>query len=564
MLKIDLDLLSLMTSPTTRGKAARSLAEQFGAKDLIIFDYDDEVGRFLPSLGFPQTIRGGKRWQELLVECSAKGSARSSLVFPTGPDTVAITAIKFDQLIWAFSGENLQTGGQIEDWRRLDINLAKMLKSERSAVKQESQNQILRELTNDLRSYANALNTAKSDLNKALQETEEARTLAEQANATKSAFLANMSHEIRTPLSAILGYNSLLKDPSLSSKDQNQFIDTIDRNGKALTRIIDDILDLAKVEAGKLEVEFVEFSLYELVHEAVDLFRDRANQKNISLSLNYDRAIPRSIFSDPVRLRQVLINIVGNAVKFTSRGAVQVTVSGTVDSKVEDIYRFELKVKDSGPGLNLEQKQRLFQPFMQGDNSVTRKFGGTGLGLVLSKRLTEALSGTIEISQFAVGEGCTFDINFPAHFSRQPASVPPTASIVQPPASLKGRLATVKVLLVDDAIDNQLLAKRFLMRCGANVDTASDGQEAIDKVLAGSYNIILMDIQMPVMDGYEAMSTLRAKGCQTPILALTAHAMLEQKAKSLAAGFDGHLSKPLNFEELIQAIHRHTKDHSHA
>ncbi|MBC7658337.1 MAG: response regulator [Chitinophagaceae bacterium] len=401
------------------------------------------------------------------------------------------------------------------------------------------------------------MNIAKLNLNKALQETDEARALAEQANATKSAFLANMSHEIRTPLGAILGFNSLLKDSALSSDERNLFIDTIDRNGKALTRIIDDILDLAKVEAGKLEIEYNEFSLFELMHDTVDLFREIAAQKHIRISLTYDRAIPRSILFDSTRLRQVFINIVGNAVKFTSKGEVQITVTAAADESAADTYKFLVNVKDSGPGLSSEQKERLFQPFMQGDNSVTRKFGGTGLGLVLSKRLIEALSGGIELTQHTLGEGCTFSINFPAKNASQDKTQLTPISETQSFRLLKSRLDKIKLLLVDDSLDNLLLVKRLLVRSGASVETANDGLEAVEKVLAGDYHLVLMDIQMPRMDGFEAIRTLRSKGCDIPVLALTAHAMLEEKQKSLAAGFSGHLTKPLNFAEMVQMIRRY-------
>jgi len=551
-----------MTSLSTRRQGALRFAELLAAQDLIIFDYDEEVDRFLPSLGFAQTIRGGKDWQEFLKLCSLHGTTQGNLPFPPLHTVVPVTAVLFDDLIWAFAGSALNTDGKLDDWRDFDIVLAKMLKSERSVLKQESQNQILRELTHELRSYASALNTAKHDLNKALKETEEARILAEQANATKSAFLANMSHEIRTPLSAILGFNCLLKDPQLSGHDRDLFIDTIERNGKALTHIIDDILDLAKVEAGKLEIEYVDFSLYDLLHDTLDLFGDVAVQKHIDLTLRYDQSAPRSIVSDPARLRQVFINIIGNAVKFTAQGAVQISVSGMIEGPSPDTYTFYVEVKDSGPGLSLEQKERLFQPFVQGDNSVTRKFGGTGLGLVLSKRLTEALSGTIEITQHALGEGSTFVVSFPAKYSTQSKIRQKSRSNAQSLGLLKGKLDNLNVLLVDDSIDNLLLAKRLLVRSGAQVDTANDGIEALNKAESGSYDIILMDIQMPRMDGYEAMGILRSKGCQIPILALTAHAMLEEKQKSLAAGFNGHLTKPLNFDELVQSIEHHAVSQS--
>ena len=555
MVKIDLDLLSAMTSTATRALSSQSLAQSLGAQDLIVFDFDNEVQRFLPSLGFPQTLRDNKSWQALLKDCSIHGNAKATLAFPPSHNLVAVNALKFDELVWVFSAEHIHTVGILEDLQRLDNNFARVLKAERYAIRQEGHNQVLREVTSELQSYANALNTTKSELNRALQATEEARTMAEQANATKSAFLANMSHEIRTPLNAILGYSSLLRDTALTSEERLSFISTIERNGKGLIRIIDDILDLAKVEAGKIDIEYTEFSLYDLINEAVDLFRDIAQRKNISLSLSYEPSIPRSIYSDPSRLRQIVINIIGNAVKFTSQGGVEISVGGLGDTETANSYLFQIKVKDSGPGLNQEQKERIFQPFMQADNSITRRFGGTGLGLVLSKRLAEALCGSIDITQFDLGKGCTFVVTFPARYSD--VSTKTTSASSNSIQLITRSIDKVRVLLVDDAIDNLRLAKRLLERNGALVDTASDGIDAIEKAMGGTYDIILMDIQMPTMDGYEAMAILRARGCQLPILALTAHAMLEERAKSIAAGFNGHLSKPFNLDELVQAIRTH-------
>ncbi|HYX33809.1 MAG TPA: response regulator [Oligoflexus sp.] len=554
--RIDLNLLTLMSSLALRREGARSLAQLFGAKDLLIFDYDGEVQRFLPSSGFPQTIPNGKAWGTFLTACSEKGETRADLPFPPSNQVARLIGRKLDtDLVWVFYADELHIGGHLEDWKLLDTNLAIIFKSERRTRKQESQNQILRELTRDLQAYANALNFAKSDLNKALQETKDARLMAESANATKSAFLANMSHEIRTPLSAMLGFSALLKTTEISVEERNLYVDTINRNGLALTRIIDDILDLAKVEAGKLDVEEVEFSLLELIRESIELFREKAKQKGIHLTFFFDDSAPRWISSDSARLRQIFINIIGNAVKFTSEGGVHVTVRSA--RTVDNIHNFSVDVKDSGPGLTFEQKDRLFQPFMQADSSTSRNFGGTGLGLVLSQRLAEALGGGITLSEFSPLKGCTFTINFVARAVFRVESLPPAVNktgIKPHPSRLKG----IRVLLVDDSKDNQLLANRILTQSGAIVETADSGLSAITKATEQFFHIILMDIQMPGMDGYEAMKILRSKGFHSPILALTAHAMLDERKKTLEQGFDGHLTKPLNFTELIQTVEDHS------
>jgi len=249
-----------------------------------------------------------------------------------------------------------------------------------------------------------------------VQELEIAKVSAERANSTKSAFLANMSHEIRTPLAAILGFADLMRDPALSPEDREQFLNTISRNGKALTRIIDDILDLAKVESGKLDVEDVVFSFYELMEEVSDLFRERAKSKDLYLNLKIDPHVPERICTDPTRLRQILINIIGNALKFTDSGGITVTANAKQVPHTNDKYTFKVLVQDTGIGIPIENQERLFQPFVQADNTTTRKFGGTGLGLVLSYRLAKALGGSITIHDCIPPEhtGCTFEITFQA------------------------------------------------------------------------------------------------------------------------------------------------------
>lgn len=379
-----------------------------------------------------------------------------------------------------------------------------------------------------------------------------AKELAERANATKSAFLANMSHEIRTPLCAILGFSELLKETNLSDADREQHINTINRNGQALTRIIDDILDLAKVESGRLDVEEIDFSLFNLMTEVVDLFKEKANQKGIYLLLNIDGGVPDYISTDPTRLRQILINIIGNAVKFTATGGVGIQVK--LNQSIEGALRFAVYVKDTGPGLTDEQKKRLFKPFSQGDNTMTRQHGGTGLGLVLSQRLSQALGGGIAIEECTPGNGCTFVVTFVATVSKESnQNITEIKKITSYP-NKKLPLLDLRVLLVDDSIDNQFLVKRLLTKNGAYVDLAGDGVQAVEKALANSYDVVLMDIQMPNMDGYQAIEILDQKKYNRPVIALTAHAMLEDQTRTKAAGFAGHLTKPIDVNELIHEI----------
>lgn len=379
-----------------------------------------------------------------------------------------------------------------------------------------------------------------------------AKESAELANSTKSAFLANMSHEIRTPLGAILGFSGLLKDAHLSEAVREQYINTINRNGLALTHIIDDILDLAKVEAGKINIEAIDFSLVDLVQEVVGLFNEKVKEKGLTMSLNVDENVPHMIASDPTRLRQILINIIGNAVKFTDSGSITIQVK--LQQEIESSLQLAVSVKDTGPGLTEEQKNRLFKPFSQGDNTMTRQYGGTGLGLVLSQRLAEALGGQVTIENCSPGKGCTFVISFIATKSQKihMSNLKTEEPIAFQASSLP--LKDIRVLLVDDSADNLFLVKRILTKFGAEVDLATDGAEAIDKAISNTHDIVLMDIQMPKMDGYRAIEILNKKNYCKPIVALTAHAMVEEKNRTKDAGFAAHLTKPVNVNELIQSI----------
>ena len=377
---------------------------------------------------------------------------------------------------------------------------------------------------------------------------------AEHANSLKSAFLANMSHEIRTPLGAIMGFADLLRERNLDVATREQFLETISRNSKALTRIIDDILDLAKVESGKLDVETLEFSFKELINDVIDLFRENVRAKGIAIHAEIDPRVPARISSDPTRLRQILINIVGNAVKFTDKGSVTVIARAVHDEN--DRFFFSIFVKDTGVGISEEQRQNLFQPFMQADNTTTRKFGGTGLGLALSRRLANALGGDISITESEIGAGCTFSITFEAGIARQKTVLVPFGKMSGVDREMMP-LADLRILIADDSPDNRFLITRILHKNGATVEIATNGLEAYRLAMDGQYDLILMDIQMPEMDGYAATRNLREAGFKKPILALTAHAMAEERARSMAAGCNGHLTKPLSTPLLIQTIRSH-------
>ena len=360
---------------------------------------------------------------------------------------------------------------------------------------------------------------------------------AEMATEAKSTFLANMSHEIRTPLGAILGYADLLKDTDLKA-ERDDYIKVIARQGKVLSSLIDNVLDLSKIEAGHLNVERIDFKLPDLVEGIRSMFSEAAKAKGLALTTEIDPATPLAITSDPTRLGQILTNVIGNAVKFTENGFIRVSVK-------RDGPMIKFTVADSGIGMGAEAAASLFKPFSQVDPSMTRKYGGTGLGLMLSRQLANALGGDVVLIQSS--NGCTFEATIEA---REAANV-----LVE-----KEKFAAIfdfhiKVLLAEDSPDNQLYIRRLLEKKGITVAVANDGKEAVEMARDGDYDIVLMDVQMPVLNGYQATRALRRAGYVKAIVALTAHALPEDRRKSKDAGCDGHLTKPVDQFLLFNMIH---------
>ena len=381
------------------------------------------------------------------------------------------------------------------------------------------------------------------------------RNSAESATKSKSAFLANMSHEIRTPLAAILGFTEILKSRDLNSEDRDKYLNIITRNGHALVRIIDDILDLSKIEAGKLHIELEPLCLTELILDVLAMFTDRATGKGLALNFDSSRLPEFFIQSDSVRIRQILINLIGNAIKFTTEGSV--SVKGHFKLIEGSTYEITLSVTDTGIGISPEQSEKLFQAFTQADNKTTRHFGGTGLGLALSKKLAKAMGGNVLIEKSDSTAGTTFLVKLVCQkVSRRSEDQATVAKAHE--KQIEQRLRGWSVLIVDDSEDNRTLMKIFLEREGALTEQASSGEEGIRMALLKDYDSILMDIQMPGLDGYEALAQLRAENYKKPVFAITAHTMKEEKDRAFAAGFSGHISKPINPLQMVDTLIAHT------
>lgn len=389
----------------------------------------------------------------------------------------------------------------------------------------------------------------------------EAKETAEAASRAKSEFLANMSHEIRTPMTSILGFAENLLLPDLPQQEARLAVETIRRNGEHLLAIINDILDLSKIEAGKLEVEKISCSPRQVLNEVASLLRGTAEAKHVNLKTDCLGAIPDRIRCDPTRLRQILVNMVGNAIKFTSAGSVGVLVSLEQTAAGDRLLQFD--IIDTGVGMTEEQSRRLFEPFTQADSSTTRQFGGTGLGLTLSRRLAELLGGTAELVRTAPGCGSHFRFTVAAApLSEETStldSIPPFTEDATRPVAADSPHIDARVLLAEDGPDNQRLISFILHRVGVQVTVANDGRQAVNEVLASMemgqpYDAVLMDVQMPVCDGYGATRQLRAAGYRGSIIALTAHAMVADRGKCIAIGCDAYVSKPVNRNHLIEVL----------
>ncbi|MEW4452733.1 ATP-binding protein [Bremerella sp. JC817] len=439
----------------------------------------------------------------------------------------------------------------------------------RRAEMERMQTEVEREVTDRTREIELqrlVLQESHERLERQTVELKKAIEASEGANRAKSAFLANMSHEIRTPLTAILGFADVLLESGDMKKAPPERIDaieTIRRNGSHLISLINDVLDLSKIEAGKFQVENLPCSLHRLLCDLRHLMLVRAEEKKLAINIQYETAIPDMILTDPTRLRQIVMNLLSNSIKFTQEGEINLKVSliGKGDRR-----QIQIDVSDTGIGISDEMRDRLFQPFTQADGSMSRRFGGTGLGLTISRHFAKLLGGDLSIVdtsqrgstfRLVIDPGPLHDATFdqPEMLEKAPAAKPKAEP------TPKNVLEGLRILLVEDGPDNQRLISFLLKKAGAQVELAENGEQGYMKVHESEdpYDIILMDMQMPIMDGYTATSKLRADGYEVPIIALTAHAMAEDRNRCIEAGCTDYSTKPIDRTKLIELIRFHVQ-----
>lgn len=412
------------------------------------------------------------------------------------------------------------------------------------------------EQKNENKSKVKQLENERTNFQNQLQLMKKQKDAAEFTGKAKTEFLANVSHEIRTPLAAVLGFCDLLMTENMSAEEKKQCFDVIKRNGEQLTNVINDVLDLSKIQAGKFEVYKLAVPLNDIIKDLERTMTPEAQKKKLKLTITAAANIPQKIYTDSLRLRQILLNLVSNAIKFTDHGSIDISIKVVIDH--EGNHKLGFIVKDTGVGIPSDKAKDIFLPFTQINTTPSRRFGGTGLGLALSQKLARSLGGKIELIQSVLGQGSEFILTIEpgtaVQIARSEKEQAEQIAVQNKKLANKKVLQNSRILIVDDSPDNQSLIQYYLRSIGADVDLASDGQQALQKVHANQYDIVLMDLEMPVMDGCTACDVMRKEGYKKPIVALTAHTWKEMQQKCMLYGFDAFLSKPVEKNKLITAL----------
>ena len=377
----------------------------------------------------------------------------------------------------------------------------------------------------------------------------EAKNQAVAANEAKTSFIANVSHEVRTPIGVMMGFAELLESGKLTPEEQAEAISKILKNGRIVSKLITEMIDVSKFDAGSMLIQQVDVDLPKLIEEIASSMRPKAKEKELEFQVLI-KDVPQMVTTDPDRLRQILTNLVGNAIKFTTKGFVRLEVYSEMKA---DEFKVVFLIKDSGIGIGSEQKSLLFSRYVQADSSNTRSFGGVGLGLALSRQFAHALNGKLELDKSTPGVGSEFRLEIiPKEHSQVTLAADP---IALPETLIKGN----NILIVDDSSDNCLYLKKILEKRGAIVEIARDGKEGVDRALSSNFDLVLMDIQMPIMDGFSALEYLKSMNYTKPVIALTAGAMKEDQDRCLRAGFTSFLTKPVKTEVLVETISKNIR-----
>jgi signal transduction histidine kinase/CheY-like chemotaxis protein len=418
----------------------------------------------------------------------------------------------------------------------------------------ESFNRMIEELSVSQEEIRQHRELLEERIRQRTEDLEKAMRTALASSQAKSEFLANMSHELRTPMNGLLGMLDVVLDSQLDD-DQKEQLEIAQRSAYSLLALLNDILDLSKIEAGKMMIEKIPYNVRTVLEDCVKSFQARASQKGISLHFEMDPAAPGDVMGDPLRVRQIGANLLSNAVKFTDRGRVSLRLSS---SKAADGWEMNIEVSDTGPGIEADKLSTIFEKFTQADGSITRKYGGTGLGLAIIKRLVEMQGGWVRVES-KVGQGSKFTVTLPYQAVEKPSVPSPAETGVV--GETKRAPSSARLLLVEDNLVNQKVVLAILRKKGYAIDVANDGREALGKLEAAEkpYDVVLMDIQMPVMDGLETTRVMRRnpRWDHLPVVAMTAHAMNGDKERCFQAGMDSYVSKPVQPAHLIATIEKH-------